>query len=137
MNRIKKTFAINTLNQAEKVLKFFINKKIKPIIYIRNYIIKGFGYDWIVNFKQLLESKFNKNFYIYADAGYDFGLCTILINNKINYIKIKSNKNIMKKLQQIAKKNKVLLNPNFNIVDLSNLKNLEKKLEILTLDIKK
>ena len=39
-------------------------------------------------------------------------------------MKIKSNNEIIKKIRQIAKKNKVLLNPDFNIVEVSKIKKI-------------
>ena len=49
----------------------------------------------------------------------------LLIRQNIDYIKLKSNDILLKKINQIAKKNKVLLNPNFNVVDLTKIKNIE------------
>ena len=37
---------------------------------------------------------------------------------------------ILNKINQIAKKNKVLLNPTFDVVDLTKIKNIQKKLKI-------
>ena len=107
-------FSINTINQAEFILKEF-NKKTHIIFYIKNYLIKGFGVDWLINFK------------IYVDAGFDSGLCIKLVQNNFNYIKIKSNVLIINKLKQIAKKNKVLLNPRFRVVDIKKFKITNKK----------
>ena len=47
------------------------------------------------------------------------------MKENIHYLKIKSNKDIFNKINQVAKKNKVLLNPNFDIQDFSKIKNLE------------
>ena len=44
------------------------------------------------------------------------------MKENIHYLKIKTNKIILEKIKQIAKKNKVLLNPNFNIVDTRKIK---------------
>ena len=64
------------------------------------------------------------SFKLYVDANTDYGLSIELISIKINYIKLRCNNKIIKKINQIAKKNKVLLNPPFHIVDLSNIKNI-------------
>ena len=115
-------FSINTINQAEFILKEF-NKKTQIIFYIKNYLIKGFGIDWLINFRYLLKKKSKSiNFKIYVDAGFDSGLCIKLVQNNFNYIKIKSNVLIINKLKQIAKKNKVLLNPRFRVVDIKKFK---------------
>ena len=71
---------------------------------------------------QRLIKKINKNHNItyYVDSGYDYGLSILLIRENIKYIKLKANKIILKKIDTICKKNKVLLNPDFNIVDNTN-----------------
>ena len=53
----------------------------------------------------------------------DYGLSILIMRENIDYLKIKTNKEILKKINQIAKKNKVVLNPNFNVVDISKIKN--------------
>ena len=122
-------FAVNTLNQAEETIQIANKNHIKPIIFIKYYIIKGFGVDWIKTLQLLLTSSFPKNsFKLYVDANTDYGLSIELISIKINYIKLRCNHNIIKKINQIAKKNRVLLNPSFRIVDLSNIKNISRKI---------
>ena len=44
--------------------------------------------------------------------------------NKIEYIKLRGNIDILTKIKNIANKNRVLLNPSFNIVDCRNRKNI-------------
>jgi len=122
-------FAVNTLKQAEEAIQIANKNDIKPIIFIKFYIIKGFGVDWIKTLKLFLASSFPKNsFKLYVDANTDYGLSIELISIKINYIKLRCNNNILKKINQIAKKNRVLLNPPFRIVDLSNIKNISRKI---------
>ena len=125
-------FAVNTLKQAEETIKEANKNNIKPIIFIKYYIVKGFGVDWIKALKLLLVSSFSQNsFKLYVDANTDYGLSIELISIKINYIKLRSNHKIIKKINQIAKKNKVLLNPSFRIVDLSNIKNISRKISAI------
>ncbi len=125
-------FAVNTLKQAEETIKEANKNNIKPIIFIKYYIVKGFGVDWIKTLQLLLASSFSQNsFKLYVDANTDYGLSIELISIKINYIKLRSNHKIIKKINQIAKKNKVLLNPSFRIVDLSNLKNISRKISTI------
>ena len=125
-------FAVNTLKQAEETIKEANKNNIKPIIFIKYYIVKGFGIDWIKTLQLLLASSFSQNsFKLYVDANTDYGLSIELISIKINYIKLRSNHKIIKKINQIAKKNKVLLNPSFRIVDLSNLKNISRKISTI------
>ena len=125
-------FAVNTLKQAEATIKEANKNNIKPIIFIKYYIVKGFGVDWIKAFQLLLASSFSQNsFKLYVDANTDYGLSIELISIKINYVKLRCNHKIIKKINQIAKKNKVLLNPSFRIVDLSNLKNISRKISTI------
>ena len=122
-------FGINTLKQAEETIKETNKNNIKPIIFIKYYIVKGFGVDWIKSLQFLLASSFSQDsFQLYVDANTDYGLSIELISIKINYIKLRCNHKILKKINQIAKKNKVLLNPSFRIVDLSNIKNISRKI---------
>ena len=53
------------------------------------------------------------------DVKKNYGLFINLVENKIDYIKVDANTNMLKKLNEIGKINKVLINPNFSIVDLS------------------
>ena len=125
-------FAVNTLKQAEETIQESNKNNIKPIIFIKYYIIKGFGVDWIKALQLLLASSFPQNsFKLYVDANTDYGLSIELINIKINYIKLRCNHQIIKKINQIAKKNRVLLNPSFRIIDLSNIKNIKRKISII------
>ncbi len=77
----------------------------------------------------MLEKDFPSNSFKFSvDAKSDYGLVINLANNKINFIELKSDQKILKKIGQICKKNRVLLNPTFRIVDLSNINNINKKL---------
>ena len=123
------SFSINTYNQAKEVIKTTKNYKIKPVLHIKHYLIKGFGIDWLINLKNLLSRDFTPNsFKFYVDARNDYGLSLLLANNRIDFIKLKSNYIILKKIRQICKKNRVLLNPSFRIIDLSNIKKIDKKI---------
>ena len=125
-------FTVNTFKQAEETIQEAKKNKIKPIIFIKYYIVKGFGVDWIKALQLLLASSFSQNsFKLYVDANTDYGLGIELINIKINYLKLRCNHKIIKKINQIAKKNKVLLNPSFRIVDLSNIKNISRKISTI------
>ena len=55
---------------------------------------------------------------------------TILKINGPYISPILNNKIILNKINQIAKKNKVLLNPTFDVVDLTKIKNIQKKLHL-------
>ena len=119
----KKCFSINTFNQFEELIKYKKNKRKIIIIHIKNYIIKGFGINWLNAFIKTIKKNYSQNnIKFFIDAGNDYGLSMLILRENIDYLKLKSNKVILNKINQIAKKNKVLLNPNFNIVDLSKIK---------------
>ena len=125
-------FTINTLEQAENII--YENKiyKIKPVIHLKNNLLKGFGSDFVLTFQDMLFARFGKSsFKLFVDCGLDNGLCISMAENKIDYIKLRSNSIILSKIKNITNKNKVLLNPSFNIVDCRNTKNINLKLKRL------
>ena len=125
-------FSINTLNEAENIILEAKNYKIKPILHFKQYILKGFGSDFILAFQKILKSKFgNSSFKMFVDCGFDSALTIRMASKKIDYIKLRGNLVILKKVKDIANKNRVLLNPSFNIVDCRNLKNINLKFKKL------
>ena len=123
----KHCFAINTYEQFEKLIKYKKNKKKILVIYIKNYLIKGLGINWLKALIKLIKKNYSEyNIKFYIDAGYDYGLSILIIRENIDYLKLKSSKVILIKINQIAKKNKVLLNPNFDVVEVSKIQKNEK-----------
>ncbi len=123
------SFSINTYKQAREVVEELKKYKVIPILHIKNYIIQRFGIEWIISLKKILEKDCPPNSIKFSvDAKSDYGLSINLANNKINFIKLKSDQKILKKIEQICKKNRVLLNQSFRIIDLSNIKNINIKL---------
>ena len=123
----KHCFAINTYEQFEKLIKYKKNKKKILVIYIKNYLIKGLGINWLKALIKLIKKNYSEyNIKFYIDAGYDYGLSILLIGENIDYLKLKSSKVVLIKINQIAKKNKVLLNPNFDVVEVSKIQKNEK-----------
>ena len=132
MNKKLDAFTINTLKQAEDIILETKIYKIKPILHFKNYILKGFGSEFVLTFQKILISRFGKSsFKIFADCGFDNGLGIRMSIQKIDYIKLRGNLVILKKVRDIAHKNRVLLNPSFNIVDCRSLKNINLKLRKL------
>ena len=126
------SFSINTYKQAREVVEELKKYKVIPILHIKNYIIQRFGIEWIISLKKILEKDFPSNSFKFSvDAKSDYGLSINLANNKINFIKLNSDQKILKKIEQICKKNRVLLNPSFRIIDLSNIKNISRKISII------
>ena len=116
----KKCFAISTCAEVEEIIKVKIKKKDTLIIFIKNYLITGFGIEWLRSFIQIIRKKYNKyNIKFYVDGGTDYGLSILILEEDIDYLKLRSNKVILDKINQIAKKNKVLLNPGFDVVRLT------------------
>ena len=129
MSLKKYSFVVNSFNQAVQTIKSCHNKKIFPIIFIRYFMINGFGSDWLKEFIFLLEQRFSKKtFKMYVDCKKNYGLFINLVGQKIDYLKIDAKKETMKRLNQIAKKNKVSLNPQFSVLDLSKIKNIDIKI---------
>ena len=126
----KYIFGINSYYQAVQTIKYCQNKKIFPIIFIKYFILKRLGLEWVKEFKNLLDNKFSKNtFDLYIDCKKNYGLFLHLVDQKIKYLKIENNQKNLYKLRQIAKKNSILLNPKFSILDLSKIKKIELKIE--------
>ena len=120
-------FSIKTYLQFEKLIQIKKNKNKVLVIYIKNYLIKGFGIEWLKTLQKLIKKNYSKyNIKFYVDVGYDYGLSILIIKQDIDYLKLKSNKIILKKINQIAKKNKVVLNPNFDVVEVSKITNYRK-----------
>tara|TARA_B100001287_G_C22632450_1_gene505878 strand:+ start:478 stop:867 length:390 start_codon:yes stop_codon:yes gene_type:complete len=119
-------FSISNYFQFEKIIKLKKNKNRTIVVYIKNYLIKGFGINWLITLIKKIKNNYSKyNIKFYVDAKNDHGLSILIMREEIDYIKLKSNKVILNKINQIAKKNKVLLNPNFDVVETSNLKNIK------------
>ncbi len=132
MNKKLFAFTINTLEEAESVILESKNYKIKPILHFKKYFLLGFGAEFILTFREMLITRFGKsNFKLFVDCGYDQSLAIKMANEKIEYLKLKSNSIILSKIKNIAFKNRVLLNPSFNIVDCRNRKNITLKLKKL------
>ena len=130
MNKKLFAFTINTLEEAESVILASKSFKIKPILYFKKYFLLGFGAEFILTFRKILISRFGKsNFKLFIDCGSDQSLAIKMANEKIDYLKLKSNSIILSKIKNIAFKNRVLLNPSFNIVDCRNRKNISLKLK--------
>ena len=120
-------FSIKTYLQFEKLIQIKKNKNKVLVIYIKNYLIKGLGIEWLKTLQKLIKKNYSKyNIKFYVDVGYDYGLSILIIKEDIDYLKLKSNKIILKKINQIAKKNKVVLNPNFDVVEVSKITNYRK-----------
>ena len=123
-------FSINSFNQASETISICVEKNIVPILFIKYFLINGFGIHWLQELKRLLLTQFtSKNYKIYVDSKKNYGLFIDLVENQVSYIKVNANNGTLKRLKQIAKLNKVLINPKFSIVDLSKTKNLKLKIE--------
>ncbi len=125
-----KCYAITSFDQINEIIKRKKYKNKITIIFIKYSLINGFGIDFLVAVLKIYQSKRAKNFIkFYVDCNTNFGLSIMVIKKGFDYVKLKSNPNTLKKITQIARKNKVVLNPNFDVVDLSKIKNLKKEFE--------
>ena len=131
MSSKKICFSINSYEQAIELIEI-TKKKIIPIIYIKYFIISGLGPNWIKELVFLLKKNFSKkNFKICIDCNNNYALFIELAEQGIDYLQVNASTATLNKLNQIAKKNKVLLNPKVSIVDLTNVKNLNKKISAI------
>ncbi len=120
----KKCYSVSSYFQFKELIKLKKNKRRILVIFIKNYLVEGFGVNWLFNFLNLIKKNYKEyNLKFYIDSGTDYGLSSLIIHENIDYLKLKSNKVVLKKISQLAKKNKVLLNPNFHIVDFEQIKN--------------
>ncbi len=130
MNKKLVAFTINTFEQAESIILESKVYKFTPILHLKKYFIIGFGSEYILTFQSMLVSKFGKSsFKLFVDCGFDKGLAISMASNKIKYLKLNANSNVLSKIKNIFDKNRVLLNPKFNIVDCRNIKNINLKLK--------
>ena len=124
-------FAVSTLTQIESLIIFRRSKFKTSVIFIKYFLIKGFGIEWLRTLINHTKNKYKTHkIKFFVDSGYDQGLSILLTHENIDYLKLKNSKTVLKKINQIAKKNKVLLNPTFDVVDLTKIKNIQKKLKI-------
>ena len=132
MNLKNYCFSFKSYEQILEILRICKRNKIKPIFFVNYHLISGLGIDWLIELKNMLLNQFNKNDYkFYVDSKRNYGLFIDLVETKVEFIKIKANDELCKKLKQIAKKNKVVINPSFSVVDLSKIKNKTTKLKKL------
>ena len=123
-------FTISKLDQAEEIILETKIYKIKPVLHFKYYILSGFGPEYVLIIKKMLISKFGKSsFKLFIDCGFDSSLSIRMALKKIEYIKLRGNTIILKKIRDITNKNRVLLNPSFNIVDCRNIKNIQLKIK--------
>ena len=123
-------FTITKLEQAEDIILETKIYKITPVLHFKYYILSGFGPEYVLILKKMLISKFGKSsFKLFIDCGFDSSLSIRMALKKIEYIKLRGNAIILKKIRDITNKNRVLLNPSFNIVDCRNIKNINLKIK--------
>ncbi len=127
----KNCFAVSTLSQIESLIEFRRSKFKTSVIFIKYFLIKGFGIDWLRTLIKHIKNKYKAHdIKFFVDSGYDQGLSILLTHENIDYLKLKNNKIVLDKINEIAKKNKILLNPTFDVVDFTKIKNIQKKLKI-------
>ena len=132
MKKKQIAFTINTLEQAENIITEAKIYKFIPILHFKNYILRGFGSEFIITFRDILIYKFGiSSFKLFVDCGFNNSLSINMAIIKIEYIGLRGNSVILKKIKNIANKNKVLLNPTFNIVDCRFRKNIKLKIKKL------
>ena len=90
MRKKQIAFTINNLEQAEGIITEAKIYKIIPILHFKNYILAGFGSDFIITFKNILISKFGKSsFKLFVDCGFNYGLSIDMIAFKIGPLEVR------------------------------------------------
>ena len=126
-------YNINTYYQGLEVINCYLNLKNIPILYFKYNLINKLTIDWLTELIIMLENKVgNKKFQTYVETKNNYALFINLIEKKkINYLQTTANKEMLLKLKNIAKANKVFINPNFSIIDITRSGNIKNKLKNL------
>ena len=111
-------FSFTNYNHTAEIIKTCNNKNIKPVLFINNKLISDLGIEWLNSLDVMLNTqKKLKNYKLYVDVKKNYGLFISLVEKGIDYIKIETSKENIRKIKEIAKLNKVLINPQFSVVD--------------------
>ena len=130
-NKNKYCFSISSIYQAKQIISFCKNNKIKPIFLIKYYLVAGLGPDWLIELRNLLIKDFKKNnFKFCVECKKNYGLFILLVQKKIDFLMVSGNNEILKKLNQISKKNKISINPKFDMIEGTNLKKMKSMIGI-------
>ena len=122
----KNCLSINTYKQALEVLNICKSSKIIPIFYFKYNLINKLSVNWLLELICMLENQFgSKKFKTYVEVKKNYGLFINLVEEKIDYLEVKSEDEMLTNLKSIAAVNKVLINPNFSILDLTKSKNIK------------
>ena len=124
--------SVNTYSQAFEVLNIHKSTKKIPIFYFKYNLINKLSINWLLELIYILENKFGSNkFKTYVNVKRNYGLLINLVEEKINYIEVHADEELLNKLKSIAKINKVIINPDFSIIDLTKSKNIKIKIDSL------
>tara|TARA_Y100001968_G_scaffold135033_1_gene123192 strand:+ start:196 stop:570 length:375 start_codon:yes stop_codon:yes gene_type:complete len=111
-------FSFTNYNHTAEIIKTCNNKNIKPVLFINNKLISDLGIEWLNSLDVMLNTqKKLKNYKLYVDVKKNYGLFISLVEKGIDYIKVETSKENIRKIKEIAKLNKVLINPQFSVVD--------------------
>ena len=111
-------FSFTNYNETAEIIKTCNNKNIKPVLFINNKLITDLGIEWLNSLDVMLNTqKKLKNYKLYVDVKKNYGLFISLVEKGIDYIKVETSKENIRKIKEIAKLNKVLINPQFSVVD--------------------
>ena len=111
-------FSFTNYNHTAEIIKNCNDKNIKPVLFINNKLISDLGIEWLNSLDVMLNTqKKLKNYKLYVDVKKNYGLFISLVEKGIDYIKVETSKENIRKIKEIAKLNKVLINPQFSVVD--------------------
>ena len=111
-------FSFTNYNHTAEIIKNCNNTNLKPVLFINNKLISHLGIEWLNSLDVMLNTqKKLKNYKLYVDVKKNYGLFISLVEKGIDYIKVETSKENIRKIKEIAKLNKVLINPQFSVVD--------------------
>ena len=111
-------FSFTNYNHTAEIIKTCNNKNIQPVLFINHKLISDLGIEWLNSLDVMLNTqKKLKNYKLYVDVKKNYGLFISLVEKGIDYIKVETSKENIRKIKEIAKLNKVLINPQFSVVD--------------------
>ena len=79
-------FAVSTLIQIENLIEFRKSEFKTSIIFIKYFLIRGFGIEWLRTLINDIKNKYKThNIKFFIDSGYDQGLSILLTHENIDF----------------------------------------------------
>tara|TARA_Y100000590_G_C15667898_1_gene995140 strand:+ start:17 stop:433 length:417 start_codon:yes stop_codon:yes gene_type:complete len=123
-------FDVKNINQVFEIINICKKSNILPIILIKFFLINKLGTDWLIQYRNILNNKYNKNdFSFLVNCRNNYGFFIFCVKEKFEYLSVKADRSTLISLKNIAKKNKVTVNPKISIIDVKSIKKIKIKIE--------